>query len=257
MLTKSPFIVLLLSLSTVLLFGNERGRFYRPGHHDYVSSEHLANAVNLSSKHGFLVFTRQIILDNGTSWYDPYNRFPPGGYFLIKLVTLPFESLSAQIYMARVLMLLLFIGTGIMAFGLLCRLLYNKWVALVATLMSLSSYYFLHYNDMISNEVAIDLFLVATVLHSIVIFLQEDRFWQLAIKSCFVLLFGWHVYGLLIVFISLGMAREAFYGLKNFRGIGYRNTNSARLQSLVCDVATRVVTSRYMVLAVITATWGT
>lgn len=257
LLTKSPLITLLSGLSTVLLFGNERGTFYRPGHHDYVSSEHLANAVNLSSKHNFLVFTRQIILDNGTSWYDPYNRFPPGGYFLIKLATLPFEDLSTKIYIARVLMLLFFVGTGVIAFWLLCRLFANKWSALMATLMSLSSYYFLYYNDMISNEVAIDLFFVVVIFHSMVIFLQEDRFQQLAIKSCFVLLFGWHIFGLLTTFIALGMAREAFYGLKNLGGIGYRNINFKHLSILVCGVAARVVTSRYVLLAVITVTWGT
>ena len=154
-------------------------------------------------------------------------------------------------------MLLLFVGTGVIAFWLLCRLFYNQWIALAATLLSLSSYYFLYYNDMISNEVAIDLFFVVTVSHSIALFLQESRFQQLVIKSCLSLLFGWHVYGLLIVFITLGMAREAFHGFKNSKDIGCQNANFTRLLTRVRGVAARVVTSRYMAMAAITVAWGT
>ena len=154
-------------------------------------------------------------------------------------------------------MLLFFVGTGVIAFWLLCRLFYNRWIALAATLLSFSSYYFLYYNDMISNEVAIDLFFVVTVSHSMVLFLQEDRFQQLVIKSCLSLLFGWHVYGLLMVFITLGIAREAFYSFKNSKSTGYRNANFTRLLSRIRGVTVRVVTSRYVTLAVIIVAWGT
>ncbi len=54
-----PLGLLLLALTTVFVFGGDRGHFYRPGHHDWVSSEHLAVAVNLSPEHGLLMFHRQ------------------------------------------------------------------------------------------------------------------------------------------------------------------------------------------------------
>ena len=256
LIVQSPLILLVLALSTVFLFSNDRAHFYRSGHHNYVSSEHLANAVNFSSKHNFLGFTRQIILSDGNSWYDAHNRFPPGGYALIKLTTLPFESLSAQIYAARVLMLMFFVGTGVMAFRVMCRLSSDKWVALTATLVSFSSYYFLYYNDMISNEVAIDLFVVLVIFHSMVIFAQEGRFWQLVTKSCFALLFGWHVYGLLVAFIILGMAREAFIAGKTIQENGLKMAVSKRVLTMVSSGVIKVVTSRYMMLGCITLVWG-
>ena len=55
---SAPLALLLAALSTVFLFGNDRGHFYRPGHHDRVyrvSAEHMAVAVNLSPAHHFLM----------------------------------------------------------------------------------------------------------------------------------------------------------------------------------------------------------
>ncbi len=257
LIAQSPLILLMLGLSTVFLFSNARGHFYRYGHHDYVSSEHLANAVNYSPNHNFLGFTRQIILSDGNSWYEAYNRFPPAGYALIKLATLPFEGLSTQIYATRVLMLIFFAGTGVIAFRCVCRLSSNKWVALTATSMSFSSYYFLYYNDMISNEVTIDLFVVVMVFHSMVIFAQEGRFGQLVAKSCLALVFGWHVYGLLMAFIILGVVREAFIAGKTTQEInGLKMSVSKRLVTLVRAGVIGGVTSRYMMLACITLIWG-
>ena len=39
----APLLLLLLALSTVFLFGNDRGQFYRNGHHDSVSVNHLTD----------------------------------------------------------------------------------------------------------------------------------------------------------------------------------------------------------------------
>ena len=75
-----PLCLLLLALSAVFVFGNDRGNFYRAGHHDWVSSQHLAVAVNLSPDHNFLMFHRQRVNADGVIVYSPYNRFPAGGY---------------------------------------------------------------------------------------------------------------------------------------------------------------------------------
>ena len=67
--------LLLLALSTVFIFGNDRSHFYRPGHHNWVSSEHLAVAVNLSPEHNFLMFHRQTLDANGRRFLSAVQPF--------------------------------------------------------------------------------------------------------------------------------------------------------------------------------------
>ena len=89
LLPAFPLLLLLLALSTVFPFGNERGHFYRPGHHDHLTKIHLVLAANRSPAHNFLGFFRQTLDADGAPTYDVYNRFPIGGYLLIKLANQP------------------------------------------------------------------------------------------------------------------------------------------------------------------------
>ena len=201
-----PLLLLLPALSTVFFFSNDRGYFYRGG----ISENHLALAANISYEHNFLGFYRETLDFDGLRQYEVYNRFPIGGFLLIKLFILPFgDDLSAQIYAARVLMLLFFAGTAVLAFLAISRISSNRWMALAVTALGFSSYYWLYYNDMVATEVAPDLFGVLRVFHGMVIFAQEGRFRQLLIKACIALLLGWHVYALLLPFVVLGLVKEA------------------------------------------------
>ena len=217
-----PLVLLLLALSTVFLFGNDRDRFYRPRpHHDWVSSQHLTVAVNLSPAHDFLMFhrlTRRYGEDYG---YEPYNRFPVGGYALISLATLPFrDDLSTQLHAARMLMLAFFAGAAVAAYFAMSRLWSGRWIALTAVLLSFSSYYCLYYNDMVTPESGMSLFGVLLTFHGIVVFLAEGRFRQLLVKACAALLLGWHVLALILAFVALGMAREIVRTRSTGRGQG-------------------------------------
>ena len=204
-----PLALLLLALSTVFIFGGDRGRFYRPWEHNGLSSQHLTVAVNLSPEHGFQRFLRRAVDEDGVTRYRPYNRFPIGGYASIKLATLPaIGDLSAQIIAARTLMLLFVSGGAVLAYLSLCRLVSNRWVALTATLLSFSSYYLLYYNDMIAaSELGVFFGLMLT-FHGMVIFVQEGRFRQLVVKTCIGLLLGWVIFALLLPFIIIGLASE-------------------------------------------------
>ena len=204
-----PLALLLVSLLTVFLFVGARGHFYRGFFHDLVSAEHLTVAVNLSPEDRFLPLHRKTLDEDGAPAYAPYNRFPIGGYALMKIATLPFSgSLSAQITAARFLMLLLFTATVALAYQALCRITSNRWIALAATLLAFSSYYCLYYSDMIANEMGIDIFGVMLTFHGLVIFVQDGRFRQLLIKVCLALLLGWQVLALLLPFIIWGMTGE-------------------------------------------------
>ena len=166
-------------------------------------------AVNLSLEHGFQRFTRRVMDEDGAVGYDPYNRFPIGGYAAMKAATLPFGgSLSDQLTAARVLILLFYAAAAVLAYLSLCRIASNRWIALTATLLAFSSFHLLYYNDMTANEVMPDLFGVMLTFHGMVVFVQEGRFRQLLVKACIALLLGWHVLALVLPFVIFGLASE-------------------------------------------------
>ena len=80
-----PPLLLLAALSTIFIFANDRGTFYRPGHHSNSSMFTLSIATNLSPEHNFALFHQENI-----TGYQPYSRFPIGSYALVKLAILPF-----------------------------------------------------------------------------------------------------------------------------------------------------------------------
>ena len=205
---SAPLLLLLAALSTVFLFGNDRGHFYRAGHHDYVSAEHMAIAVNFSPAHRFLMFSSLFGVEPGYR-YGVYNRFPAGGYALIALATAPFRGdLALRLHAARMLMLVFFAATAVLAYLALSRLAASRWTALTATLLAFSSYYGLYYNDMIAPEVAPTLFGVLLTFHGVVVYLQDGRFRQLLARTCAALLLGWPVLALVATFVVLALARE-------------------------------------------------
>ncbi len=207
---RLPSLLLLMALSTVFLFAGDRDHFYRPDRqHNSLTSNHLVVASNLSLKHNLVGFHYRSVNADGSPIYDVYNRFPIGGYALIKLAIMPFgDSLSAQIYAARLLMLAFFAAAAILAYHAIARLTSSRWIALTATLLAFSSYNLLYYNDTVASETMPDLFGLMLTFHGMVIFVQEGRFRQLLVKTCIALLLGWHVYGLLLPFIVFGLVSE-------------------------------------------------
>ena len=248
-----PLAMLLLALSTVFIFGGERGHFYRGYGHDLISAEHLTLAVNRSLEHGFAGFHRKTLDENGDPTYRPYNRFPIGGYLSIKLATLPFSgSLSGQIAAARVLMLLFFAAAAVMTYLSLSRIVSNRWIALTATLLGFSSYYLMYYNDMISTEVTVDLFGVMQTFHGMVVFVQEGRFRQLLIKTCIALLLGWHVLALLLPFVILGLASE----LVRTRAADASSAHAPTILHRGRHLAAALLHSRYVLLGIVSLLFG-
>lgn len=139
---RLALLVLLCALSTLMLFGSDRRHLSRPGHHSQVSMEHFAIARNLSPAHNFLMFKALTLKNDGTIGYLVHNRFPIGGYALIRLAILPFENdLAAQIHAARILLLLFFCAAVVLGYSSLRRLTPDPLVALTATLIAFSSYY--------------------------------------------------------------------------------------------------------------------
>ena len=201
-------LLLLAALATLFLPNPERGLFHRNNLHNAMTANYLMVAANLSPERRFAGVSRLTLDEQGAPSYYAYNRFPPGGYLLLRLVISPFlEDLEARVYAARLLMLLFFAGTAIAAWLALARLTANPWIALTAVFLAFSSYYCLRYSDLVATEAWPDLFGVMLTFHGMVVFAQEGRFRQLLVKACLALLLGWHVLSLLLPFVVLGLAQ--------------------------------------------------
>ena len=245
-----PLLVLLLALSSVFAFSNERGHFYRYSTHGVISGNYMAIIANLSLEDGFLgYYHERLVSDDGATQYHLNNRFPPGGFILTKLATLPFGgSLSAQIYAAQTAMLLFYAAAALMAYLSLSRLTGRPWIALAAVLLAFSSFIMLYYGDIICTEVSPSFFGVMLAFHGIVVFAQERRFPQLLLKSCAALLLGWHVYALLLPFIIFGVSAELIAAL--------RTPSPRSLLSRARRLASALFHSRCLLLGAATLAFG-
>ena len=245
-----PLVLLLLALSTVFLFGHDRGHFYRYGHHEWLTSQHLALAANLSSEHNFLMFISRTLSVDGEPLYETYARWPIGLPVLGKLAMLPFwDDLSARIYAVRIVMLLLFSGSALLAYGSLVRLIADRWIALTATLVPFSSSYSLYYNDIFAPDVGAGLFGLLLTFQGMVVYAQEGRFRQLLVKACVALLLCWNVYGLLLPFIALGLIGEL---VKTRHDV----SASSRTRQQIKLYGESLLTSRYLTLGVASLFFG-
>ena len=230
----APPTLLLLALSSMFVFGGDRSQFYRPGHHDYVTAQTLALASNLSAEHGFAGFRRREPGADGEPRYVVYNRFPPGPTAVVKAAALlPFGGdIPRQVGAARLLALASFAAAAAVAYLALARLLGDRWIALAATLLACSSYYALHYADMVSSEIGSNLLGVMLAFHGMVVFAQEGRFRQLLLKTALAAPLGWHIAGLVAPFVLIGLGGE----LWRARGGGVRRAAGvlARSRYLAC-----------------------
>ena len=205
----APLALLLLALSSVFVFGGDRGYLYRPGHHDFDTSQTMTVAANLSPGDGFQMCRRRRPESGpGPSCAHPYNVFPIGPFALVRLATEAVgDSFVRQLYAARLLMLAFFAAAAVLAYLSLVRLLGDRWIAAAATLLAWSSYYLLHYSDMVSSQVPA-LFGVMLAFHGMVLFAQEGRFRQLLARTAVALLLGWHAVALVAAFVPLALGRE-------------------------------------------------
>ena len=214
---RLPLAVLLIAMSSLFAFRGDPGVFDWDAEESrreelgvWNSAKNMALAENLSPEHNFRLFHR--ISQSG---YDMYGSFPVGGPALIKIVGLPFgDDLYAKIYAARMLMLALLAGAAVLLHLSLSRIAPSRWIALAATMAAFWGHHVLFSADVISNEMSMELFGLALAFHGIVVFTQEGRFGQLAVKACAPLLIGWVVYAMLLPFIALGAGGEAVRALR-------------------------------------------
>ena len=207
---KAAVCLLLAALATLWLFERNYSLeqdMYGTGVRTGLTLQSLTLAANLAPEHRFLMFLRQTGVTPEDRAYVPYNRFPIGAYLALKGALWPFgHDLAAQIRAAQSVALLFFAGAAVLAYLALRRLQHGPWAALTATLLAFSSFYSLHYADMVSSEIA-SLFGIWLTAHGLVRFAHDERLRPLLAKAGIALWLGWHVMGLLLPFVVLGLAR--------------------------------------------------
>ena len=204
---KATVCLLLAALATLWLFKRPYS-LNEIAHRPEIATQSLALAANLAPEHRFLMFLRQTGATPEERAYVPYNRFPIGAYLAFKAALLPFgPDLAAQIRAAQSVTLLFFAGAAVLAYRALRRLRHGPWVALTATLLAFSSFHSLHYADMISSEIA-SLCGIWLTAYGLVRFAHDGRLRPLLLKAGVALLLGWHVMGLLLPFVVLGLTQE-------------------------------------------------
>ena len=228
-----PACGLLLALSTVWLFTNDRDVFYGYPITDWNTGKNMAIAANLPAESGFMFLQRSKQAD-GTVRYQPYNSFPIGSFVLVWLAIAPFEGdFSSQLAAARMLMLAFFCAAAALAYLALVHLTGDRAIALGATLLAFSSFCLLYNNDVVSNEASVNLFALMLVFHAMVLFKTAGRGEvQLAVKTCAALLLDWHVYGLLLPFLVLGVAADVASAWR----LSVRSTAARRLATVAAGV---------------------
>ena len=217
-----PCATLLLALSSLFLFAGDRGYFHRHHFVDWVSARAMAQAAGLSMVRGFAVQVTQTRRDrDGGIRRSTYQRYPVAAYAIVKLAIAPFEhSLAAQIQMARLVMLAFLASAAVLAYCALARLTGSRWLAVCATLLAFSSYRVLNTGPMVSNEGSVGLWAMFLVFHGMVVFAQGGRLRALLAKSCVALLFSWHVYGVLLAFVTIGFAADLARAWRSCGGFG-------------------------------------
>lgn len=214
-----PLVLLLAALSTLLPAFIASGPLHRPNQpFDHITHHHLAVAKNLAVEQGLLGYYSRTVDDEGKPNWEVYNRFPPLGYILIRLaIAIQGDDLAGEVQAARMLMLALFASAAVLAYLSVAQLTGRPWLALAASLAAFSSYAALRTCDMVATEGAVDLFGTMLAFHGIARYRHgadpgtplgdeaKPRLAQLLAKACIALLLGWHVVGLLLPFIALGL----------------------------------------------------
>lgn len=206
-----PLALLLAALATLWpTFIDSAGPLHRANRSfDHITHHHLAVAKNLNLAEGLLGYYSRTVTDEGKPTKEVYNRFPPLGYVLIRLATATQGGdLAGEIQAGRVLMLALFASAALLAYLAMTHLTGRPWLALAATLAAFSSFAALRACDMVATEGVVDLFGTMLAFHGIARYRSgaKPRLGQLLAKACVALLLGWHVVGLIVAFVALGLA---------------------------------------------------
>ena len=121
----------------------------QPKHHGWVTANTLAIISKATPEHYFVGYALAFKDDQNRPQYEYFDRYPFFFSALFNLALSFSDNLADQLYLAKQLMNLIFLGTLLLAFLIVDKLIKNKPVALTVVLLAFANPYLLWYKDMV------------------------------------------------------------------------------------------------------------
>lgn len=147
----APYFIIAFIILTVFVTQNKKVGFEK-AHHGWVTSHTLAIISKANADNYFVGYTLKFKDEQNKIEYFYFDRYPVFFSALSNVLLSFFNNLPAKVYVARQVMNFIFLGTLIVAFLLVDKVINNKLVALSAVLVAFSSNLLLYYKDMIHYD---------------------------------------------------------------------------------------------------------
>lgn len=149
------FIVILIVIATTFIFqskvvGLEGGYDdQQPNHHGWVTANTLAIISKATPQNFFVGYALASKDDQNNFHYEYFDRYPVFFSAVFNRILSLVDTLAEKLHLARQVMNIIFLGTLILAFLIVDKLVKNKPLSLTIVLLVFSNPYLLWYKDMV------------------------------------------------------------------------------------------------------------
>lgn len=145
--------IFFLALSVFIFVLHPRKTGFEPGHHGWVTAQHLAIIQNAGVENYFVGYTGDYLDEHGKHYHFYFDRAP----FLIEsamhyLLQPLRDDLPAYVYWGRQLFNIIFFMTLYFAYRFLLLLTGKRWQSIAAVLFVFSSFFLMHYKDLVEQN---------------------------------------------------------------------------------------------------------
>ena len=146
----------------------------QPKHHGWVTANTLAIISKATPEHYFVGYALAFKDDQNRPSYEYFDRYPFFFSALFNRLLSLSDNLAEQLYLAKQLMNLIFLGTLLLGFLIIDKLIRNKPAALTIVLLTFANPYLLWYKDMVHfDQPALFGFLL--LIYAIALYKLEGR----------------------------------------------------------------------------------
>lgn len=194
-------VVLLLAVGGICIALQPRVPGFGPrGHHNQVSAHGAVLARNMSlSRLGF-TYHRAELDSDGQIRVEPYNRFPPTAFLLMKAgMHMAGDDFTAQLLVARGIMLAFYLAAMLCAFLLVYELTGSNALSLFVAFAAFSNAYVNYYHDMLFNDTPA-LFGCLLAAQGMAVAHVRQKRPQLFVKTAVAVLLGWQALAVVLVY---------------------------------------------------------
>lgn len=177
------------NLENTVIGWEPRYEYFAPAHHGLVSSLTLAIITTATPENNFVGYAVEYKDEQNNLHYDYFDRYPVFYSALFNQVLNLRPKLSSKIYLAKQVMNVIFLTTILLAFLILSKLLKNKLIALIATLLAFANPFLLFYKDMVHfDQPALFGFLL--LIYAITLYKIDGWKWPLYVSTLIAVALG-------------------------------------------------------------------